>query len=388
MIVILDANVIVANPYLLGSVWEQLSEAVAGGRVEVLLPQFAFDEAVAVYRRGRELRSLEVQAIARRTSKAVREILGQAKEALSRESEDYPAKLRGALQQVGVRVVRPPRVSHATLVAKAASRRRPFDEKGSGYRDALHWATVLEVVKERYEGTDIVFISNDRSAFGAGGSNADGLHPHLLEDLEPYEAKPPYFRWLRTMDEFVVPGVFEDEVGHEITLTPGEVAGFALSSLWDAAPLELLPRQLGLRDEPATVTILDIVDPAVDELYFRQYFDEQRFRADFNFYVAFELAMTFLSGTGPEDAVREELRTINFHAAAHADIEFGARTTEYVMSGFEIEELRAAEPDQAEPPTIHAQRPTYASGPVISSPYRDSVASRAQASEGKLAAPD
>ena len=32
----------------------------------------------------------------------------------------------------------------------------------------------------------------------------------------------------------MVPGVFEDEVGHEITLTPGEVAGFALSSLWSA----------------------------------------------------------------------------------------------------------------------------------------------------------
>lgn len=129
------------------------------------------------------------------------------------------------------------------------------------------------------------------------------------------------------------------------------------------------------------MTILDILDPAVDQLHFRKYFNEQRFRADFNFYVTLELAMTFLSGNGPENAVREESRAISFHAAAHADVEFGARTTEYVMSGLEIEELQTVEPGQSERPVLHATRPTYASGPIVTSPYRGSVASRAEASE-------
>ncbi|WP_141381296.1 hypothetical protein [Microbacterium lacticum] len=53
MLVILDANVIVSDPLLRGSIWPQLADAISGGRVEVLVPRLALEEAIAAYQRLR-----------------------------------------------------------------------------------------------------------------------------------------------------------------------------------------------------------------------------------------------------------------------------------------------------------------------------------------------
>lgn len=377
MIVIIDANVIVSNPHLRGSLWEQVSEAVAGGRLEVLMPQFAFNEAIAVYQRRRAAKKIEIQSSARHTSQAVGLILKQAQELVDREAEDYPDLLKETLRRAGVQLLDPPRVGHEALVAKATSRRRPFDDSGTGYRDALHWATVLEVVEARYEASDIVFVSADRKAFGATGNDSRALHAHLLEDLKVYDAKPPYFRWLRSLEEFTVPGVFEDELKYQITLTPGEVAGFVWSSLWDGASLELLPRHLGMLQEPAAVVLLDVLEPSVGEVAVRQYFDEERFRADFDLHVSFEVALRYVPHV-ENDEVREETRTISLTAAAHADFVFGFRSTEYSFSNLELEDVRPAA-DPNEPAKRREARPTYANGPILQTLSSASVAVRAQA---------
>ncbi|UIN30639.1 PIN domain-containing protein [Microbacterium binotii] len=376
MIVILDANVIVANPLLRGSQWEQIAEAILGKRMEVLLPRFAMEEGVAVYQRRREAKKVEIKSASRHTSPGVRALLDQALQALDAEARDYPQRLDVALKRTGVQIYRTPGIGHAALVSMAASRRRPFDENGSGYRDALHWATVLEVMKERYEEADVVFVSNDRRAFGAGGPNTGELHPHLLEDLEPFDARPPWFQWIRTIEELPVPGVFAESLGYEINLTPGELAGFTLSALRDADPIELAPRDLGLSGDPSAVTVLDIVDPDVDEIEVRQYFDEERFRADFNLTFTLELALWFLPGTDGNEEVREDQLALRFSSSAHANFTFGSRTTEYEFSQLELEEIhRLVSEPTAEP--ARPKRPTYASGPVLTSPYRESVSSRA-----------
>ena len=372
MIVIIDANVIVANPGLRGSKWEQIADAIAGKRLQVLLPRFAMDEAIAVYQRRRVAKKIEIRSAARHTSKQVQEILEQAALVLDHESQNYPKQLTKSLQRAGVEIHRAPRIGHAALVMMAASRRRPFDEKGSGYRDALHWATVVEVVKDHYEESDIVFISNDQRAFGS--SNGD-LHPHLLEDLTKYDVEAPYFQWIRTLEELTVPGLFADQLGYEIELTPGELAGFVLSALWDAEPFEITPSSLELAEEPSAVRVMDIVDPHVDEIGVRQYFGADRFRADFNLHLTLNLALWYLSEDDEHDGIREEILSAHFYTAASADFTFGARTTDYVFTNLELEGLRTASPTP--PKQTQSTRRTYANGPIMTSPYRESVTMRA-----------
>ncbi|MDQ7877429.1 PIN domain-containing protein [Microbacterium sp. QXD-8] len=154
MLVILDANVIVSDPMLRGSIWPQLTDAISGGRVEVLLPRLALEEAIAAYRRLREAKAVEIQAAGRRASRGVQKHLDRAVAAALREAKRYPKRVRDALSEVGVTVLDAPQVSHYEVARRAIDRKRPFDDAGSGYRDALHWMSVLEIVDRRYEDND------------------------------------------------------------------------------------------------------------------------------------------------------------------------------------------------------------------------------------------
>lgn len=317
VIVILDANVIVSDPLLRGSIWPQLAEAISGGRVEVLLPSLALEEAIATYRRAREAKAVEIQAVGRRASRAVQKHLERAVAATVNEAKKYPKVISKALSEFGVTVLDVPQVSHAEVARRAIHRRRPFDDSGSGYRDALHWMSVLEIVDERYEKHDIVFVSADRRAFGAPGKSSDCLHPHLVEELEERDAREPWFRWLQNLAQLSVPGVFHDEIdpAYAISVTADEVSGYLRAALWELNIAELLPRQLGTGGEVTAVSILDIGEPLVGEIEVRQYWEHKDYRADFVTTLEVELALQRVQSLDNAVDVYEETMVLSFVVA-------------------------------------------------------------------------
>lgn len=322
VLVILDANVIVSDPLLRGSIWPQLTDAISGGRVEVLLPRLALEEAVAAYRRLREAKAVEIQAVGRRASRDVQKHLDRAVASARKEAKKYPKLISSALEKVGVTVMDAPRTSHAEVAQRAIDRRRPFDDTGSGYRDALHWMSVLEIVDERYENDDIVFVSADRRAFGGSGKSSDRLHPDLVEDLEEWDAKEPWFRWLQNLSQLNVPGVFHDEIDpqYAISVTAGEIGGYLHAALWELGIAELLPRQIGPGGEVAAVSILDIGEPLVGEIELRQYWEHGNYRADFLTTLDIELALQRVESSDVAVDVQEERLTLPFVTAGHVDV--------------------------------------------------------------------
>ncbi|WP_188042261.1 PIN domain-containing protein [Microbacterium sp. ANT_H45B] len=328
MIVILDANVLVSDPLLRGSIWPQLTDAISGGRVEVLLPRLALEEAVATYRRRREAKAVEIQAVGRRASLEVQKHLGRAVASALKEAKKYPKLISKALEEVGVDVLDAPQVSHEDVARRAIGRRRPFDDAGSGYRDALHWMSVLEIVDDRYEGSNIIFVSADRRAFGASGKSSDNLHPHLVEELEKRDARAPWFRWLQHLTQLTVPGVFHDEIepAYAISVTAGELGGYLHAQLWETNIAELLPRQLGTGGQVAAVSILDVGEPVVGEIQVRQYWEYRNHRADFVMMIDVELALQRVQSSDADadaDAdvdVEEEVVVLSFGAAGHVDV--------------------------------------------------------------------
>jgi PIN domain len=54
-------------------------------------------------------------------------------------------------------------VPHEELVSRALERRKPFASSGAGYRDALIWHTVLDLLTENDE--PVVFVTNNSSDF-------------------------------------------------------------------------------------------------------------------------------------------------------------------------------------------------------------------------------
>lgn len=73
---------------------------------------------------------------------------------------DYRSYAEARLNEhLGFDLLPIPQVSHVDLVNRAVHRTPPFDQKGSGYRDSLVWANVLELVRR---GHDVAFVSSDR----------------------------------------------------------------------------------------------------------------------------------------------------------------------------------------------------------------------------------
>ena len=75
-----------------------------------------------------------------------------------------------------------PTNTHEEVVKRATSRRKPFDEKGSGYRDTLIWFNILELAGE-LDGR-IYLVARDKDF----RDNSGNLHDDLMDDLTDQQA--------------------------------------------------------------------------------------------------------------------------------------------------------------------------------------------------------
>ncbi|WP_345448565.1 PIN domain-containing protein [Arthrobacter gyeryongensis] len=90
----------------------------------------------------------------------------------------FEKSLREKLEKASAAVYAIPTVSHETLVNKAIQRRSPFAEKGTGYRDALIWESVKEILRTSDEA--VTFVTANKSDFG---SSDLGIPQGLLDEL-------------------------------------------------------------------------------------------------------------------------------------------------------------------------------------------------------------
>lgn len=94
---------------------------------------------------------------------------------------EYETTLRLLLKRLGIEVVGIPEIPHLALVERAVSRRKPCDEKGDGYRDALNWLTVLAFANQLSD-QEVYWISSNIKDFA--NSDQSDFHPDLKADLE------------------------------------------------------------------------------------------------------------------------------------------------------------------------------------------------------------
>lgn len=81
----------------------------------------------------------------------------------------------------GIKQLSYPSTPHEKLVHRELSRKRPFNPKGTGYRDALIWESVINFLKETPKA--VIFITqNTRDFF----KDKNHIHPDLLEDLNEH----------------------------------------------------------------------------------------------------------------------------------------------------------------------------------------------------------
>lgn len=138
MLLVIDANVIVANPLLRGAQWEAIARAVCTASLVVAVPELAIDEAVARYRENNSSQRRALRKQRHQWPGPARDALDAAIAASEKFADDYPRLLGERLAEMSAKILAYPEMNHRDLAGRAITRQAPFDADGGGYRDALH----------------------------------------------------------------------------------------------------------------------------------------------------------------------------------------------------------------------------------------------------------
>ena len=175
---VVDANIIIAEDFGRSVRFRTLLAASNALGYKVYVPRLAITETVAKFSRefGKEFNS------ARRILGQLSKLLGQRLETAiadldpETETASFENSLVAKLNYAHVTQLHYPDIAHEDVAHRAVSRKRPFGQEGSGYRDTLIWLSTLKLADE----TDgkIVLVTKDGD-FG----KADALHNDLINDL-------------------------------------------------------------------------------------------------------------------------------------------------------------------------------------------------------------
>ncbi|WP_420366052.1 PIN domain-containing protein [Curtobacterium sp. L3-7] len=220
MILVIDTNLLLSHPELDGQQWDEVVQAIADDVLTVVIPHVVADELTARVRAKRaETKPVRPKGkgyhrIPARISSAVDAAYTAANEQIERWVQSYDA--HRVLTEAGFTIRPAPVAAHEDLGWRAANRRRPFDDDGNGYRDTLHWYTVLELLREN-PGEHVVLLSGDKKAYWDGNSP----HPDIVAEYEPLLADGATFTLGKGLSDISIPSKYT-KAEEPVTLTDEE----------------------------------------------------------------------------------------------------------------------------------------------------------------------
>jgi hypothetical protein len=267
MLVVLDTTAIMSDPMCAGVAWRVLANARSMWDVQVYLPEVAVIEAVAGYQRrlAEAMVSWERWEQKHGRPLGLTDTMAATEAALKEAASSYPAQLRASLDELDATVLAPPAVDHTVIVQRAASRRRPCDDHGDGYRDTLNWLTVVSLASQ-YPDAPIAWVSDNSRDFGK--DDGPELHEQLTEDLAAVDAEKRV-RWIRTLPDLVLSLAAEhaSEVPGDLKAIQARLRDEALSAFISSDVLagtqgnRLDPRRCGLPVVTASARIFTVGEP-------------------------------------------------------------------------------------------------------------------------------
>jgi len=179
MKVLLDSSIVCADYFLSSGNFEVLRDGLESAGFQLIVPEIVLEETANKY--GEEVEKVRVQL--RRHGERLNYLFQEQYVASIADSEvekriaRYAKILRRMVMASGAEVLPYPEIAHADIVARELRRKKPFSNRGAGYRDFLIWESALRAIPERGA---MAFISANKADFaGQDGS----LHADLVEDL-------------------------------------------------------------------------------------------------------------------------------------------------------------------------------------------------------------
>jgi hypothetical protein len=175
MYIVLDSTAYRADLLLKGNAFRILLAALGKIGARLLLPEVVLEEVVNGFREKAEQFAAKIAAL---SSDARRLGLDASCIGKTPDIDSEVARYRSdLLKRLGAELIDLPSIPHVELVNRALQRRKPFSDQGAGYRDALIWQNVLDLLKSSNE--QVCFVTANRRDFW----DDKGLHSDLNADL-------------------------------------------------------------------------------------------------------------------------------------------------------------------------------------------------------------
>ncbi len=250
---ILDANVVISEGFGQSARVSALLSASGAVGYTVYLPSPALEEITSEFSRRLAGRLHKTkQAMAELSGGLGRDVSSSLNSIeIASERQALRERLLAQLRDAEAQILDYPGISHEELVKRATERRRPFDSKGSGYRDSLIWQSAVDLAHS--VSGPIVLVSSDKDFADDHGK----LHQELKEELVRLGLPEDRIVLIPNLAELV-----ENHVRPQLGLAPWDRPLEALAqkglNLEDSIGMtiqdallgqEWEPRELGLPDE-------------------------------------------------------------------------------------------------------------------------------------------
>ncbi|WP_394217033.1 PIN domain-containing protein [Brachybacterium vulturis] len=187
--VVIDTNAIHRDPWLKNQPGTALLDLADRGKCVLVFPQVVIDELSRQQHDWVHSKRHEVKVLVeklRGNPVNVDATLDSLEQSINELTSQVKSSFDELITRTGVKVEPVPTDATARLVKRDLARRRPFLEEGSepwstGFRDAVIWETILDVLSELPADVRLIFVTADK---GFLSDDKKSLHQDLLEDLD------------------------------------------------------------------------------------------------------------------------------------------------------------------------------------------------------------
>ncbi|MGV9867251.1 PIN domain-containing protein, partial [Rhodococcus koreensis] len=185
-IVVVDTNIITADPYLHGKVWRSVIENTKQWGLSFFVPEVVAMETVNVVVRDLVKFSQKFSAL-EWWKLGLRDWHDDGEQHITTQIDAYEQKLHERFAEAGIEVVTTPDISHMEIARRASEGRPPYGGSKDSYRDTLIWFTLLAIAESNPE-ERVWFVSNNHNDFGTKGVDQSKcpapFHSNLAAELQ------------------------------------------------------------------------------------------------------------------------------------------------------------------------------------------------------------
>ena len=203
MIIVLDTNILYESHFEDPSFVALFDLLSRSENDSLVIPQLVIDEAVNLCRealaRIQRTMTQQIQQYHRWLGENLLSPLTDDK--IQEAIATYRHHLIDTFRRVEAEIRTYPVISHEVLVAKSLARKKPFTEDGQrGYRDALIWASILDILIETPP-EEVAFITKNSKDFFE--RDREILHSHLIAELHESNIDVERIKVVKDLHSFV-----------------------------------------------------------------------------------------------------------------------------------------------------------------------------------------